>query len=72
MNAAPTKVVVRPVPGLHTGWIAVWAEGDQTWSLQGKDRRAVESAVRVKLGSVEFYELGSPEWEQAFGSMGGG
>ena len=61
------KVVLRSLvvdlgDRLAEHWYAVWEGG----SLQGKNRRVVEAAVRIKLGDVEFYELGSPEWYEFF------
>ena len=66
-----TKVVLQPVEAdlgdrFAEHWRAVWLNGPCVNSLQGKNRKGVEAAVRIKLGEVEFYEFGSPEWYAEF------
>ncbi len=74
-----TKVVLRSIDAdlgdrFAEHWYAVWeVKGSNSetglpivHSLQGKNRKVVEAACRIKLGDVKFYELGSPEWEKEF------
>ena len=63
-----TKVVLRSVLGAEGQWLAVWHSSDGIKNLQGKGKDNVKHAVRRQVGeNVQFYDLGSPEWQKEFG-----
>ena len=64
-----TRVILRSVIGAVDQWLAVWESADGTRDLQAKGKDNVKHAVRRLVGeNVQFYDLGSPEWREEFGS----